>query len=121
MAIHEIIQSIAEKAQSSANVKTVYGEPVVSGNKSVVPVAKIAYGFGGGGGARGRSAEEHEGKDEGGGGGGGCKVIPVGVVEITDTQTRYIPFNLAPKMAGGVLAGLLFGYLMGRRRRKHES
>ncbi|MGH9469579.1 MAG: spore germination protein GerW family protein [Terriglobia bacterium] len=121
MAVQDIIQSIAEKAQSSAHVKTVYGEPVVSGNKSVVPVAKVAYGFGGGGGVRGRAAEEREGKDEGGGGGGGCKVIPLGVVEITDGQTRYIPFSLAPKVAGGLLAGLIFGYLMGRRRRKHES
>jgi uncharacterized spore protein YtfJ len=118
MGVQDIIQSIAEKTQSSADVKTVYGEPVITNGKAVVPVARVAYGFGGGAGSRAKTGNEGDGKDEGGGGGGGCAVIPVGVVEITGESTRYIPFGLFPKLTAGVLAGAMLGYLLGRFRRK---
>jgi uncharacterized spore protein YtfJ len=118
MGVQDIIQSIAEKTQSSAHVKTVYGEPVVADGKTVVPVARVAYGFGGGAGSRAKSGNESNGKDEGGGGGGGCAVLPVGVVEITSESTRYISFGLAPKLTAAVVAGTMFGYLLGRLRRK---
>jgi uncharacterized spore protein YtfJ len=118
MGVQDIIQSIAEKTQSSAHVKTVYGESVVTNGKTVVPVARVAYGFGGGAGSRAKTGSEHDGKDEGGGGGGGCAVIPVGVVEITGDSTRYIAFGLAPKLTAGVVGGLLVGYLLGKWRRK---
>jgi uncharacterized spore protein YtfJ len=118
MGVQDIIQSIAEKTQSSAHVKTVYGEPVVADGKTVVPVARVAYGFGGGAGSRAKTGNENDGKDEGGGGGGGCAVIPVGVVEITGGSTRYIAFGLVPKLTAGVVAGAMLGYLFGRFRRK---
>jgi uncharacterized spore protein YtfJ len=120
MGVQEIIQSIADKTQSSAHVKTVYGEPVVTRNKTVIPVARIAYGFGGGAGSRAKTGKENDGKDEGGGGGGGCAVIPIGVVEIKDDHTRYISFGLAPKLTAGVAAGMLVGYWMGRLRKRRE-
>ena len=121
MGVQEVIQSIAEKAQSSAHVKTVYGEPVVAENKTVVPVARVAYGFGGGAGSRGKGENEPEGKDEGGGGGGGCAVIPLGVVEITNAGTRYISFGLVPKLVAAVAGGFLLGHWAGKRRRQRES
>ena len=118
MGVQEIIESIAERAQSSAHIKTVYGEPVVANGKTVVPVARVGYGFGGGAGSRAKAGQEPDRKDEGGGGGGGCAVIPVGVVEITAQRTRYISFGLAPKLTAAVAAGWCLGYLAGKRRRK---
>jgi uncharacterized spore protein YtfJ len=118
MGVQDVIQSIAEKTQSSAHVKTVYGEPVVTNGKTVVPVARVAYVFGGGGGSLSKAGNENDGKNEAGGGGGGCAVRPVGVVEITGDYTRYIAFGLVPKLTAGVMAGMLLGYLLGRLRRK---
>lgn len=118
MGVQEIIQSIAEKTQSSAHVKTVYGEPIITNGRTVVPVARLAYGFGGGAGARAKSGQDPDRKDEGGGGGGGCGVIPVGVVEITAERTRYVSFGLAPKLTMAIAAGWCLGYLAGKRRRK---
>ncbi|MGH9405062.1 MAG: GerW family sporulation protein [Terriglobia bacterium] len=118
MAIQEFFNSITERLQSTANVKTVFGEPIVADGKRVVPVARVAYGFGGGGGSRGGKSAAQEKGDEGGGGGGGCAVIPVGVVEITQHSTRFISFKLTRKLIAGVAAGLLLGYLMGRCRKK---
>jgi uncharacterized spore protein YtfJ len=33
--------------RQTATVKNVYGEPVIAVNKTIIPVAKIMYGFGG--------------------------------------------------------------------------
>ena len=52
MAVQQLLQSIADKVRSSASVKSVYGEPVEAEGKTIIPVARVAYGFGGGGGTR---------------------------------------------------------------------
>lgn len=44
----ESIRSIIEQMAQRASVKSVYGEAIEVGDKTVVPVAKIGYGFGGG-------------------------------------------------------------------------
>lgn len=121
MSIQDFFRSFSEGLQSSAHVKTVFGDPIVSGGRTVVPVAKVAYGFGGGLGARtkGRDDDKEEsGTDEGGGGGGGVAAFPLGVVEITQNNTRFISFKLTRKLVAGVAAGLLFGYVFGRLRSK---
>ena len=73
MELKPVFQEIAEQLKSSASVKNVYGEPILAGGKVIVPVAKIAYGFGGGTGKK-------ENGQEGEGGGGGVAAKPVGVV-----------------------------------------
>ncbi|MGH9357078.1 MAG: spore germination protein GerW family protein [Terriglobia bacterium] len=117
--MQEFFQSLTERLQTSAHVKTVYGEPIVLEGKRVVPVARVAYGFGGGGGKRGTDEDTGSGgADEGGGGGGGCAAVPMGVVEITDGGTRFISFGLTQKLAGAAAAGLLLGVLIGRHQRR---
>ncbi len=121
MSIQDFFRSFSEGLQNSAHVKTVYGEPIVSGGRTVVPVAKVAYGFGGGLGTRTKDqieGQEGRGSDEGGGGGGGAAAIPLGVVEITQDNTRFISFRLTRKLVAGVTAGLLLGYVFGRLRSK---
>lgn len=121
MAIQDVFHSITERLQGAANVKTIYGDPIESGDKKIVPVAKVAFGFGAGAGSRGGAATEASKSGEGGGGGGGCYVKPVGVIEITGTSTRFVSFNQAPKIAAGVAAGLALGYLMGKCRRRRGA
>ena len=48
MAAADILQQIGESLGSSATVKAVFGEPVHAAGRTVIPVAKVAYGFGGG-------------------------------------------------------------------------
>jgi len=52
-------------------VKSVYGEPVTSGQRTILPVATVQFSFGGGGGGKG------------GGGGGKVTARPSGIVEVT--------------------------------------
>jgi uncharacterized spore protein YtfJ len=48
MTLQDILRSITERLEGSANVSTVYGEPIVAEGKTIIPVAKVRYGFGGG-------------------------------------------------------------------------
>ena len=43
-----VLQSLKESILSQANVKAIYGEPISAHGKTVVPVAKIMYGYGAG-------------------------------------------------------------------------
>ena len=42
------IEKLASQFGQNASVKNVYGDPIQAGNKTIIPVARIAYGLGGG-------------------------------------------------------------------------
>ena len=130
MTASDLLESIGQKLGSTATVKTVYGEPIQANGKTVVPIAKIAYGFGGGfGSGHGKHLSDHEagsheaGSDgrhgEGGGGGGGVRAFPAGALEITDSGTRFVPFvdlrPLAVAFAAGAFLGALFFHRRGAK------
>ena len=71
-----LLQSLHENLSSRAQVKSVFGEPITAGDRTIIPVAKIAYGFGGGTGSGGLEIKTARG--EGGGGGGGGVYPPLG-------------------------------------------
>jgi uncharacterized spore protein YtfJ len=108
----EILGKMADSFGSTANVKSVFGEPIHAEGKTIVPVAKVAYGFGGGGGANRDDANG----PHGGGGGGGMRAFPAGVLEITQTETRFIPYFDLRMLVGVFAAGALLGRLLLRRR-----
>lgn len=110
-----LLQSLKESILSQANVKAIYGEPVAAHGKTVIPVAKIMYGYGAGAGTGGVGTSSARG--EGGGGGGGAWAIPVGVIEVSDQQTRFVPISDRKRLTGAVLAGIGLGMLLGWRRR----
>lgn len=110
----EILQSLKESIVT-ANVKAVYGEPIAAQGKTVIPVAKVIYGYGGGAGTGGVGNSGARG--EGGGGGGGARAIPVGVVEVSDQPTRFVPITDRRKLAGAVVMGIGLGMWLGWRRR----
>ncbi len=83
--ISDTLNKITDRIQASASVKTIYGEPVPVEGKTLIPVAKVRYGFGAG--SKGQTAEDPE---EPSGAGGGVEITPMGVIEITAGETRYI-------------------------------
>ena len=108
----DLLQKIGETLGSTATVKSVFGEPIHANGKTVVPVAKVAYGFGGGFGM-GNDGPHTDRQGEGGGGGGGVRACPAGALEITDTDTRFVPFTdihalVIAFTAGAILSSLVF-------------
>ena len=111
-----LLQSLKESILSQANVKAIYGEPIAAHGKTVIPVAKIMYGYGAGAGTGG--VGDTSARGEGGGGGGGVRAIAVGVIEVSDQQTRFVPITDRKRLAGAVLVGIGLGMLLGWRRRR---
>jgi uncharacterized spore protein YtfJ len=105
-AVPELVRSLGDRVQSSAKAETVFGEPVIVGERTVIPVARVDYGVGAGG---GEDAAAH-----GLGGGAALRALPVGALEITGSGTRFIRF-VHPLRSGLALAlAAAIGFAMGR-------
>jgi uncharacterized spore protein YtfJ len=118
---------VAELLERSLSIRHVFGEPVQHGATTVIPVAKVAYGFGAGGGrgpGRGpkpaldesRSSEEDYTDAQGAGGGGGVRMTPVGALEIGPQGIRFVRVHPLAPWCGAVALGLVVGWLLARRR-----
>jgi uncharacterized spore protein YtfJ len=105
------MEKMAEKFGAQARSATVYSEPIKSDGVTVVPVAKVRWGFGGGGGSK-------EGKEHGSGGGGGMRVTPVGYIELKDGHSEFKPIRDAASFVPIILAGGAAGFFLLRALRK---
>jgi uncharacterized spore protein YtfJ len=114
MNLKEFFNSLTERIHSGAGVKAVYGEPIEAQGKTIIPVAKVVYGFGGGYGETGKDKKEGTDK-EGGGLGGGVRTKPVGIIEVTEEGTRFVPCTSGRKLAAFLAMGFIAGFLIGRR------
>ncbi len=81
----DLLQRVGQIVGGKAEVATVFGDPVVHGGITVIPVARARFGFGGGGGAGARGGDE----GSGGGGGGAALVSPVGYIEVRESTARF--------------------------------
>lgn len=91
-ATHEastLLERLADRLAGQASVRTVYGEPISTEGVTVIPVAKVRFGFGGGAG-REVGAERSGG---GGGGGGGAEARPLGFIEIKEGAATFTPIR----------------------------
>ena len=48
MTLQNIFKTISERLQTTATVKTVYGDPIIAEGKTIIPVARVRFGFGAG-------------------------------------------------------------------------
>jgi len=91
------LSEMLERIRATARVELVYGEERKVGDKTLIPVAAVAYTFGAGaGGGTSSASNGHDGGGEapmggGGGGGGAVRVQPVGVLEVDGDETRLVP------------------------------
>ncbi|HQR36452.1 MAG TPA: spore germination protein GerW family protein [Blastocatellia bacterium] len=119
-ASNSLPERLAETLKTSAGAKMIYGDPVEHDGVTIIPVAKLRYGFGGGGG-------KHN-EEEGGGGGGAEIVQPAGYIELKDGSSKFHairdPMAFVPLVIAGGLTGLLLVrglYQMLRQGRVAES
>ena len=105
----QLLERLAEQVGAKANVHAVFGEPITRDDLTVVPVARVRWGFGGGG---GRSDATPTGAASGSGGGGGVAADPVGYLEITPNGAAFRPIrdqypSPAFLLAAGVTAAIV--------------
>lgn len=125
--IDGFVERMAERIGGKASVRAVFGDPIERDGITVIPVAKVRWGFGGGAGrgpiavgpGTGAPASEAMGDSEiterggaGTGGGGGATADPIGYVEIGPEGANFRPITPAMPspaflLAAGVTAMLV--------------
>lgn len=116
--IAKTLRSLGDRLQAGASVRQVYGDPVEFGGRTVLPIARIRYGFGAGGGTGGSAKPRSDRGGSGSGGGAGISLRPVGALEITEAGTRFIRFADPVPLGLALLIGFLVGFRTGRRARR---
>jgi uncharacterized spore protein YtfJ len=108
--IDGFVERLAERIGAKVNVSTVFGTPIEREGITVIPVAKVRWGFGGGaGGPVAVGPGLDDGADgirqsAGQGGGGGATADPVGWLEIGPDGTEFKPIAPAMPSPGFLLA-----------------
>jgi uncharacterized spore protein YtfJ len=132
------IRSTFESIVRSADVDTVFGDPIERGEVTIVPVARVSYGMGFGFGSSeggdgvdiefeddetemaedGAETSEEPGAESsrgsGAGGGGGVLATPVGVVEVSPAGTTFRRFDERGISLRALALGAVLGFVAAR-------
>ena len=100
MSMEEVVKSLIDGFKTTADVKTVYGEPMTFFGKTLIPIARVGYGLGAG---EGKSPEGGGGSGAGGGGG----TEPVGFLLVTEEEVRFIPLKVKEAKAQPPAAAMM--------------
>lgn len=88
--LSELMETTMTKIREMVDSNSIIGEPITTPDGvTVIPVSRIAIGFGTGGSDYGRTTDKF-----GGGGGAGVKIDPVSFLIIKDGVTRVVPVAL---------------------------
>jgi uncharacterized spore protein YtfJ len=111
----KILDRLGERLGNQASVKAVFGEPTERGDVTVIPVARVRWGFGAGGGSGPvkDAAANGERMASGTGAGGGVMAEPMGYLEVRPTGAAYVPLASAyPNPALIVAIGISIGIVI---------
>jgi uncharacterized spore protein YtfJ len=117
-----------EKVPEEINVDAVFGKPETVGERTLIPVAELSYGFGVGagtapatneaccaqeGGDADEPAEDEEEQAVGAGGGAGARARPIAYIEVgpDGTQVKSIIDEQKVALAGILLSVWAVGWL----------
>lgn len=84
MSVESVAESLLEKLRTIAQTETVVGEPIHSGDSTIIPVSRISVGMGMGG---------HTGKGDIASSGGGLRVEPVAFLVLKENDVKVMPIH----------------------------
>ena len=105
------LERLADRVGATATVETIFGQPVERDGTTVIPVAKVRWGFGGGAGS-GPADAGGSPTGAGQGGGGGVTADPIGWIEIGPDGADFRPIIPAMPSPGFLLAAGAAGALV---------
>ena len=88
--VNKIMESTLDKMRDMVDVSTIIGEPVVTGNTTLIPVSKVSYGFTSGG---TDLPSKQNAELFGGAGGGGISITPVAFIVIENGKCKMMQIN----------------------------
>jgi uncharacterized spore protein YtfJ len=84
MSVESIAETLLEKLKSIAQTETVIGQPIHSGESTVIPVSRVSVGMGMGG---------HTGKGDTASSGGGLRIDPVAFLVLKGDEVKVLPID----------------------------
>jgi sporulation protein YtfJ len=99
--VKDLIETSLEKIKGLANADTIVGEPIKSGEITIIPVSKVSYGFGAGGSDLPTKTDK---TFFGGGSGAGITISPLAFIVINKSDVRLMQLTEASGAAGAVTA-----------------
>jgi uncharacterized spore protein YtfJ len=93
--LSDFVERLGDRVGLNATMsaRAVFGDPVERDGITVIPVARVRWGFGGGAGAGGDENVAGGEHGEGSGGGGGAMSSPLGFIEIANGTATFRPIN----------------------------
>ena len=88
--VNKIMENTLEKMREMVDVSTIIGEPIKTGDTTLIPVSKVSYGFTSGG---TDLPSKQNNELFGGGGGGGITISPVAFIVIQGEKVRMMQIN----------------------------
>lgn len=88
--VNKIMENTLEKMRQMVDTSTIIGEPMVTGDVTLIPVSKVTYGFTSGG---TDLPSKSNAELFGGGGGGGITIQPVAFIVIEKGKCRMMQIN----------------------------
>ena len=89
---------IVDKVREIADANTIVGQPIVTGEVTIIPISRLSVGVGSGGTEFGSKHKKPEDNScFGGGAGAGINLIPVGFLVVKDGSVKLLP--VAPPAA----------------------
>ena len=79
MSMQDTLESLLSQFKNLAKSETVFGDPIVAGEVTIIPVSRISFGFAAGGSGK---KEGHTGT------GGGVNIIPVALISINGNKVN---------------------------------
>ena len=88
--VNKLMESTLQRMKNMVDVSTIIGDPIVTGNTTLIPVSKVSYGFTSGG--TDLPSKQHQ-ELFGGAGGGGISITPVAFIVIENGKCRMMQIN----------------------------
>ena len=88
--VNKIMENTLQRMREMVDVSTIIGEPIVTGNTTLIPVSKVQYGFTSGG----TDLPSKQGNELfGGAGGGGVSITPIAFICVENGKCRMMQIN----------------------------
>ena len=84
------MENTLDKMREMVDVSTIIGDPIKTGDTTLIPVSKVSYGFTSGG---TDLPSKQNNELFGGGGGGGITITPVAFIVIQNDKVRMMQIN----------------------------
>ena len=90
--VESLVKSTLGEIEKVLTTRTVVGEPIIIGDRTLIPLISVGFGFGAGGGS-GKGEAKQKGEGAGGGTGGGAWVRPIAVIVVDKESVRIEPVS----------------------------